>query len=97
VKTVQHRYGKTISNGTMNGLTQEMIFRILMLHELGQSQKTIQMDLFKAFHIKISFKLINGITEKADRLVEEWLDSLRRIFDNHPQSFLMENEKNICP
>ncbi|MDR2921727.1 MAG: hypothetical protein LBU85_00105 [Treponema sp.] len=65
----------------MNSLTQEMIFRILMLHELGQSQKAIQLDLFKAFHIKISFKLINGITEKADRLVEEWLDSLRCIFD----------------
>jgi len=69
----------------MHGLTQEMIIRILMLHELGQSQKAIQLNLLKTFHIKVSFKLINGITDKADRLVEEWLDSLRRIFDN-PQA-----------
>jgi len=78
----------------MNGLTQEMIFRILILHELGQSKKAIQQDLFKAYRIKVSFRLINGITEKEDRMVEEWLDSLRCVFDNHPRGLLMENGKN---
>jgi len=72
----------------MNGLTQEMIFRILILHELGQSKKAIQLDLLKAYRVKVSFRLINGITEKEDRMVEEWLDSLRHIFDDYPLSLI---------
>jgi len=61
-----------------NDLTQEMVYRILMLHELGISPEAIRQDVFETCHAKVSLSLINKTTNKMNYLVDEWLNRLRR-------------------
>jgi len=61
-----------------NYLTQEMISRILMLHELGIPPEAIRLNLYETCHTKVPFRLIKRTTDKLDRLIEEWLNRLRR-------------------
>jgi hypothetical protein len=68
----------TIQNGT-NVLTQDMIFHILHLHELGLSLKAIRINLYEVYNFKASLSQINMVTDKADHLVNEWLDRLMNV------------------
>jgi hypothetical protein len=61
-----------------NYLTQEMVSRILMLHELGIPPEAIRLNLYETCHAEVPFRLIKGTTDKLDCLVEEWLNRLRR-------------------
>lgn len=61
----------------IGSLGSELIFRIVLLHELGQPCGMIQRNLDETCHAKVSPQLIARITGKADCLVEEWIDSLR--------------------
>jgi hypothetical protein len=67
----------SIPNETANELPQDMVFRILLLHELGLPQEAIRINLYEVWRVKVSLALINGITDKVDRLVDEWLNRLR--------------------
>jgi len=71
-----HTHRKRITK--KHDLTQEMISRILMLHELGIPPETIRLNLSETCHAKIPFRLIKRTTDKMDRLIEEWLNRLRR-------------------
>jgi hypothetical protein len=61
-----------------NELTQEMVSRIVSLHELGMPPEAIRLSLYETCHANVSFRLINRATNKIDHLVEEWLNRLRR-------------------
>ena len=65
-----------IRNEAGNDLTREMVFRIVLLHELGLPQRAIQQNFDELYHVNVPIKQISGITDKADRLVEEWLARL---------------------
>jgi hypothetical protein len=61
-----------------NDLTQKIVSRILMLHELGIPAEAIRLDIYETCHAKVSICLINRITVKTDCLVEEWLNRMKR-------------------
>jgi hypothetical protein len=61
-----------------NDLTQEMVFQILMLHELGIPPEAIRLNLYEICHAKVPCRLINRTTNKMDCLMEEWLNRIRR-------------------
>jgi len=61
-----------------NDLTQEIVSRILTLHELGISPEAIRQDIYETCHAKVSLSMINRTTNKMDCLVEEWLNRLGR-------------------
>jgi len=60
-----------------NDLTQEMISRILMLHELGVPPEAMRLDLCETCHAKVPFRFISMTTDKMDSPVEEWLNRMR--------------------